>query len=254
MTRPGLISHSSSGERPQRSRVPLRKFSTRTSAVAIRSRAIFWPSSRRRLQVTDFLLRPRTDHHSALPLVRSMPHTRSGSPWFGGSSLMTSAPKSANSWPANGPASSDPISTTRRSESGPGWPSLSRTVSAVIEGSPRTWVCAACGGTRWSAAAELGEVRGREVLDADDAGVREEVERLLGALDAGARQAPGRTGSGEVEAEHRGAVDLDAAGAHLAGDLQAARLVAGEHVALEAERRAVGDRDGLGVGAEGVDR
>ena len=67
----------------------------------------------------DFLLRATTGHHSDLPCAFSRPHTRSGSPCPGGSTLMTSAPMSPSSWPQNGPASSVPSSMTRRSESGP---------------------------------------------------------------------------------------------------------------------------------------
>ena len=52
------------------------------------------------------------------------PQARSGSPWTGCSTLMTSAPKSASQRPASGPAISVPSSSTRRSASGPRGPSL----------------------------------------------------------------------------------------------------------------------------------
>src|SRR4051794_12142346 len=47
-----------------------------------------------------------------------MPQRRIGSPAPGGSTLMTSAPRSPSSWPANGPAMNEPSSRTRRSASG----------------------------------------------------------------------------------------------------------------------------------------
>ena len=67
-----------------------------------------------------FLLRPTTGHQSDLPLAFSRPQLRIGSPWPGGSILMTSAPMSPSSCPQNGPASSVPSSITRSPESGPG--------------------------------------------------------------------------------------------------------------------------------------
>ena len=95
MTSLGLSAHSASGDMPQRSSVPGRKFSTRMSAVAIRSRASCWPSASRRFRVIDFLLRAITGHHSDRPCGFSRPHWRIGSPAPGGSILITSAPKSA---------------------------------------------------------------------------------------------------------------------------------------------------------------
>ena len=120
MTRPGLISQSRSGARPQRSSVPGRKFSSSTSDRAASRRTRSWPRGSRRLTVTDFLFRATTGHHSDIPCGFSRPHCRIGSPCPGSSTLMTSAPKSPSNWPQNGPASSWPSSVTRRSSRGAG--------------------------------------------------------------------------------------------------------------------------------------
>src|SRR5918997_2959983 len=120
MTRPGLVSLRSSYPRPHRSSVPGLKFSTTTSALAIRRRANSCPCSSRKFRVTDFLLRAMMGHHRVRPSLRCRPHSRMGSPWPGGSTLMTSAPKSARSWPQKGPASKLPISTTRTPSRGRG--------------------------------------------------------------------------------------------------------------------------------------
>src|ERR687893_1998286 len=105
---------------PHLSRVPGLKFSTRTSASARSLRARSWPSTSRRLSVTDFLLHAMMGHQRVRPSLRWRPHTRMGSPLPGGSTLMTSAPKSARSWPQKGPASRLPISTTRTPSRGRG--------------------------------------------------------------------------------------------------------------------------------------
>src|ERR671911_3120111 len=113
MTRPGLMPLRTSYPRPHFSSVPGLKFSTTTSASEISRRARSCPSSSRRLMVTDFLPRAMMGHHRVCPSLRWRPHTRMGSPLPGGSSFITSAPKSARSWPQKGPASKLPISTTR---------------------------------------------------------------------------------------------------------------------------------------------
>src|SRR5215212_3653166 len=113
MTRPALISLKFSYPRPHFSSVPGLKFSTTTSASEMRRRARFCPSFSRRLRVTDFLLRAIMGHHRVRPSLRWRPQTRIGSPLPGGSSFITSAPKSARSWPQKGPARRLPISTTR---------------------------------------------------------------------------------------------------------------------------------------------
>src|ERR671921_1470893 len=86
----------------------------------MRRRARPCPSSSRRLSVTDFLLRAMIGHQRVCPSLRCLPHCRMGSPLPGGSSFITSAPKSARSWPQNGPASKLPISTTRTPSRGRG--------------------------------------------------------------------------------------------------------------------------------------
>src|ERR687894_1993860 len=118
MTRPGLILLRASYARPHFSSVPGLKFSTTTSPPEMRRRARSCPSRSRRLMVTDFLLRAMIGHQRVRPSFRCRPHTRMGSPLPGGSTFMTSAPKSARSWPQNGPASRLPISTTLTPSSG----------------------------------------------------------------------------------------------------------------------------------------
>ena len=116
MINPGLIALSSSYPRPHFSIVPGLKFSIRKSVCFTSSRTMFCPSAFRRLAVMQRLFRAHTDHQSGKP---SRPQPRSGSPCPGGSILMTSAPMSANICPQNGPATSCPSSSTRRSVSGP---------------------------------------------------------------------------------------------------------------------------------------
>src|ERR671921_387145 len=113
ITRPGLTSLNSSYPRPHLSSVPGLKFSTTTSAPEMSWRARSCPSSSRKLRVMDFLLRAMMGHQRVCPSLRCRPQTLMGSPLPGGSTFMTSAPKSARSWPQNGPASRLPISTTR---------------------------------------------------------------------------------------------------------------------------------------------
>src|SRR5918995_425778 len=113
MTRPGLMPLRSSYPRPHLSSVPGLKFSTTTSASEMSRRARFCPSPSRRFSVTDFLLRAMMGHQRVRPALRWRPHSRIGSPLPGGSTFMTSAPKSARSWPQKGPARRLPISTTR---------------------------------------------------------------------------------------------------------------------------------------------
>src|SRR5215211_151829 len=133
MTRPGLISLSSWYPRPHFSSVPGLKFSTTTSASEMRWRARSCPSSSRRLMVTDFLLRAIMGHHRVRPSLRCRPQTRMGSPLPGGSIFMTSAPKSARSWPQKGPACRLPISTTRTPSRGR-VPSVPSSIHILLEG------------------------------------------------------------------------------------------------------------------------
>src|SRR5918912_3030787 len=134
MTRPGLASLKSSYPRPHRSRVPGLKFSTTTSAPEMRRRARSCPSSFRKFRVTDFLLRAMMGHQRVCPSLRCLPQTRMGSPLPGGSTLITSAPKSASSWPQNGPASKLPISTTRTPSRGRG-PFSGSAIHVLLQGS-----------------------------------------------------------------------------------------------------------------------
>src|SRR5919112_1381843 len=134
MTRPTLISRRSSYPRPHLSSVPGLKFSTTTSASEMSRRARFCPSSSRRLRVTDFLLRAMIGHQRVCPSLRWRPQTRMGSPFPGGSSLMTSAPRSPRSWPQKGPARRLPISTTRTPSRGHGPLTLSA-ICVLLEGS-----------------------------------------------------------------------------------------------------------------------
>src|SRR3954447_15847128 len=114
----GLAAESAPQDKFQRSSAPGRKFSIMMCAPRARRRTISWPSARRRSQVTDFLLRDCTCHHSEVPL-RIRRHLRSASPSPGGSSLITSAPKSPSVLAQKGPAISEPSSTTRMPVSGP---------------------------------------------------------------------------------------------------------------------------------------
>src|SRR6185437_5511636 len=111
MTSLGLSACRRSQPRPQPSSVPGLKFSITTSASAASARTASWPSRSRRSAHTDRLLRDCTSHHTEVP-SRSSLHLRSGSPTPGGSTLITSAPKSASVLPANGPAMSCPSSST----------------------------------------------------------------------------------------------------------------------------------------------
>src|SRR5215213_9795174 len=134
MTRPGLILLRASYPRPHFSSVPGLKFSTTISPPEMRRRARSCPSRSRRLMVTDFLLRAMIGHQRVRPSLRWRPQARMGSPLPGGSSLMTSAPKSARSWPQKGPASRLPISTTRTPSRGRGPLTLSA-IRVLLEGS-----------------------------------------------------------------------------------------------------------------------
>src|SRR5215207_4635793 len=134
ITSPSLISLRSSYPRPHLSSVPGLKFSTTMSASEMRRRARSCPSSSRRLRVTDFLLRAIIGHQRVCPSLRWRPQTRMGSPVPGGSSFMTSAPKSPRSWPQKGPARRLPISTTRTPSRGRAPLPLSA-IHVLLEGS-----------------------------------------------------------------------------------------------------------------------
>ncbi len=109
----------SSGSRFHCSSRPGRKFSMRMSLSDASRRTKAWSSGSWRSAVTESLPRDWTRCHSESDPSQVIPHLRSGSPRSGCSILMTSAPKSANTRPARGPAISVPSSRTRRSASGP---------------------------------------------------------------------------------------------------------------------------------------
>ena len=73
----------------------------------------------RRSTVMLRLLRPATLHHSESPVTSAWPHWRSTSPLPGGSTLMTSAPRSPSICAQKGPAITCPSSMTLMPESGP---------------------------------------------------------------------------------------------------------------------------------------
>src|SRR4051794_1310046 len=116
-TSPGFPLASVAWSIPQRASVPGLKFSITTSTCAVRSRTTARPRSVRRSTATDRLLRAMAGHQRLRPSTVT-PHRRIGSPVPGGSTLITSAPRSPSSWPANGPAMNEPSSSTRRSASG----------------------------------------------------------------------------------------------------------------------------------------
>src|SRR5450631_2973520 len=118
MISPGLVALSASYPRPQSSITPGLKFSTSTSASRISARTCSRDAASLRSSVTLRLLRDCTCHHTLVPSW-SKRHWRNGSPVPGGSILMTSAPKSAKVFAANGPAISWPNSTTFNPTKGP---------------------------------------------------------------------------------------------------------------------------------------
>ena len=107
----GLTSHFSS--------VPGLKFSTTTSVSRRRSISSRLAFALWRSNATLRLFRPITSHHTELRFSCFRPHTRITSPTPGGSTLTTSAPRSARSCPQNGPAMNDPSSITRMPAKGP---------------------------------------------------------------------------------------------------------------------------------------
>src|SRR4051794_13082648 len=122
---------------PHRARVPGLKFSITTSTWAVSSRARVRPASVRRSMATDCLLRAMAGHQRLRPSTVT-PHPRIGSPDPGGSTLITSAPRSPSSWPANGPAMNEPSSRTRRPASGgrAGGSDTPRSLPSVPEPTP----------------------------------------------------------------------------------------------------------------------
>ena len=110
MTRRGLSACSTSHPSPQRSRVPGRKFSVRTSASATSCLRISCPSGVFRSRVTHFLLRLVIFHHKGTSFLAA-PSARRLSPRRGCSTLITSAPKSPMFCEIVGAAKSTAMST-----------------------------------------------------------------------------------------------------------------------------------------------
>jgi hypothetical protein len=92
--------------------VPGLKFSQTTSAVAIRCRAACLPSSVCRSRVRLFLLRLNSGKKPE-PEPSSLRVASPSRPWPTGSTLMTSAPRSASIMPQDGPMTMWVNSTTR---------------------------------------------------------------------------------------------------------------------------------------------
>src|SRR2546428_7756742 len=112
----GFSADSASQPRPQPSKVPGRKFSTRTSAPRTSRLSSAWPAGCARFSVTERLPRAYTFHHSS---PRSRSQVRSGSPPRGFSILTTSAPWSASTVASTPPAISREQSITRSPASAP---------------------------------------------------------------------------------------------------------------------------------------
>src|SRR5215471_11679661 len=115
ITSPGFRACSRSGPRPISSSVPGRKFSMNTSAPATRRNSASLAAAWRRLSTSERLLRPYVFQCRASPASRQ---SRSGSP-AGGSTLTTSAPKSASCRESMLPATRRDRSSTRMPSSGP---------------------------------------------------------------------------------------------------------------------------------------
>lgn len=116
-TRRGLRWESRSQPRFQRSSVPGRKFSIRTSWRSANASRISWPCGLDRSSVAVRLLRPSVFHHRPTPSLDA-PCPRAASGWRGCSIFVTSAPKSPRSVPVSGPANSVAVSRTRMPCSG----------------------------------------------------------------------------------------------------------------------------------------
>src|SRR5262245_44338620 len=97
--------------------VPGRKFSSTTSAFAMRRRRMAWPSGAFIFSVRLFLLRFTDMKYVASPPVKGG-QPRVSSPLPGSSTLMTSAPMSPSDMEQNGPASTRVRSMTRTPASG----------------------------------------------------------------------------------------------------------------------------------------
>src|ERR1700722_202368 len=98
---------------PSSSALPGRRLCTSMSAVATSASSSAMPVGDLRSIVTDFLLRLNSWEVIESPGRNAVPMRRPSSPPSGRSTLMTSAPRSPNTAPANGPASTWPSSITR---------------------------------------------------------------------------------------------------------------------------------------------
>src|SRR5579859_870159 len=107
----GLSRWIPSQSRPHFANVLNRMLVMTTSAHWTSSWASAWPAGKRRSRVTDRLLRPDTFHQRCTPSLVG-PWLRPGSPALGSSTCTTSAPRSASSVPASGPAITCANSTT----------------------------------------------------------------------------------------------------------------------------------------------
>src|SRR5919204_5246388 len=103
---------------PRRAAPPGRKFSSTTSARAQSSSTSSRPSGCLRSIATLRLLRLTARKYAASPPANGGPHARVSSPSPGRSTLTTSAPRSASTIVAYGPASTRDRSTTRSPTSG----------------------------------------------------------------------------------------------------------------------------------------
>src|SRR5579871_6135330 len=112
MTRRGLSASRLSGPRPQRSKVPGLKLSISTSASTTSRRSSSAPRRSESWSVTPLLFRFTNCHHRLTPDLLH-PRPRKASP-RGCSTLMTSAPWSARSVAASGPANREAASSTRK--------------------------------------------------------------------------------------------------------------------------------------------
>src|SRR6266511_2757917 len=110
-TRRGLRFWMRTRGRPRRASVPGRKFSIKTSERSISCSSTASSSARLRSSEIPTLLRFTSRKYVLAPSTNG-PNVRASSP-RGGSTLITSAPRSASNMPQNGPARTLPSSSTR---------------------------------------------------------------------------------------------------------------------------------------------
>src|SRR5262249_49533926 len=122
----GFSAESSSQPSPRRESEPTLKFSSSTSDRSASRRTMAWPAGLARSTVTDFLPRfvqaKYADSRVSVPsgvVRKGGPQPRVSSPVPGRSIFTTSAPRSARSWLAQGPARTRERSRTRTWERAP---------------------------------------------------------------------------------------------------------------------------------------